>query len=291
LRDLFPDLSPYESFRLRVSPLHELHVEQAGNPNGKPNGDVIRPWVNGADFTGRCRSRWIIDFPPGMSAEEAAKYERPFEYVKAHVKPLRDTSKRRPYREKWWIHAEACVAMREAIKGLRRFLVSPVLTKHRLFVWCKPPTLPDHQLVVFARDDDYFFGVLHSRVHEVWALLMGTQLEDRPRYTPTTCFQTFPLPHASPEQQTAIAEAAKELDRLRQGWLNPPEDSIAPSELKKRTLTNLYNQRPTWLVNAHRKLDEAVFAAYGWPEAPDSLPDSEIVKRLLAMNLQREAVE
>jgi hypothetical protein len=104
---------------------------------------------------------------------------------------LRDTSKRRPYREKWWIHAEPCVAMREAIKNLRRFLVSPVLTKHRLFAWCEPPTLPDHQLVVFARDDDYFFGVLHSRVHEIWARRTGTQLREAEsgfRYTPTTCF-------------------------------------------------------------------------------------------------------
>jgi hypothetical protein len=65
------------------------------------------------------------------------------------------------------------------------------------------------------------------------------------------------------KQEAAVAAAAKELDRLRQGWLDPKEDSIGPSELKKRTLTNLYNQRPTWLMNAHRALDEAVFAAYG----------------------------
>ena len=44
--------------------------------------------------------------------------------------------------------------------------------------------------------------------------------------------------------------------------------------LKKRTLTNLYNPRPTWLDNAHRKLDAAVCAAYGWPE---DLPDDEIL--------------
>ena len=54
--------------------------------------------------------------------------------------------------------------------------------------------------------------------------------------------------------------------------------------LKKRTLTNLYNARPTWLDNAHRKLDAAVFAAYGWPA---DLPDEEILARLLALNLAR----
>ena len=54
----------------------------------------------------------------------------------------------------------------------------------------------------------------------------------------------------------------------------------------KRTLTNLYNARPTWLDNAHRKLDAAVFTAYGWPS---DLSDDEILSRLLALNLERAA--
>jgi len=49
-----------------------------------------------------------------------------------------------------------------------------------------------------------------------------------------------------------------------------------------RTLTNLYNQRPTWLDLAHRRLDQAVFAAYGWPT---DLSDEDILERLLALNL------
>ena len=224
-----------------------------------------------------------------MSESDAALYEAPFEHAKACVKPMRAVAKSGDATGvPWWIHQRPRPDMRQAIGRLDRYIGTPRVTKYRFFVWLTPDVLPDAQLIVFSRDDDYTFGVLHSHVHEVWALLMGTQLEDRPRYTPTTCFRTFPLPHASPEQQDAIAEAARELDGLRQGWLNPPEDSIAPSELKKRTLTDLYNQRPTWLANAHRKLDEAVFAAYGWPEPPDDLSDAEIVKRLLALNLQRE---
>ena len=99
--------------------------------------------------------------------------------------------------------------------------------------------------VVFARDDDYFFGVLHSRAHEVWALNMGTALEDRPRYTPTSTFETFPLPwppgHESKDSPLveAIAEAARELVAKRDAWLNPPD--ARADELKRRTLTNLYN--------------------------------------------------
>jgi len=75
---------------------------------------------------------------------------------------------------------------------------------------------------------------------------------------------------------------AKELVEQRDAWLNPPGASEA--ELKKRTLTNLYNQRPTWLDLAHKKLDAAVFDAYGWPHG---LSDGEILERLLALNLER----
>ncbi|HLF76136.1 MAG TPA: hypothetical protein VJB57_01475 [Dehalococcoidia bacterium] len=92
-------------------------------------------------------------------------------------------------------------------------------------------------------------------------------------------------PTADPKVE-AVAAAAAELDRLRTNWLNPPDGSLTDAELKLRTLTNLYNQRPTWLDNAHKKLDEAVFAAYGWPE---DLTREEVLARLLELNLARAA--
>ena len=149
----------------------------------------------------------------------------------------------------------------------------------------------DMPIVVFARADDYFLGVLQSRIHEVWSRRKGTQVRDAKsgfRYTPSTTFETFPLPWKpgtepkdDPRVQ-AIAAAAKELIENRDAWLNPPGASAA--ELKKRTLTNLYNQRPQWLEDAHRALDKAVLAAYGWPE---DLSDTEILERLLALNRER----
>jgi hypothetical protein len=108
------------------------------------------------------------------------------------------------------------------------------------------------------------------------------------RYTPTACFETFPLPWPpgdEPEGDSrigAIAEAARRLDGLRRNWLDP--EGASEAELKKRTLTNLYNLRPTWLENAHARLDAAVFAAYGWP--PD-IKDEEVLQNLLALNLGR----
>lgn len=189
------------------------------------------------------------------------------------------------------------------------------MAKHRLFVWISGQTLPDQALLVVARSDDTAFGVLHSRFHELWALGTCTWLGkgNDPRYTPTTCFETFPFPaglipnipasvYADDPHAQAIADAARTLNELRENWLNPPEwiervpevvpgypDRIIPkpehaAELKKRTLTNLYNQRPAWLANAHRALDEAVAAAYGWPV---DLDDDEVLRRLLALNRQR----
>lgn len=114
---------------------------------------------------------------------------------------------------------------------------------------------------------------------------MGTLLEDRPRYTPTTTFETFPFPRPSDKQREAIAEAAKRLDDLRRAWLNP--EGASEAELKKRTLTNLYSARPAWQANAHAELNRAVWAAYGWDEGPDATEDDTILSLLLALNLER----
>jgi hypothetical protein len=178
--------------------------------------------------------------------------------------------------------------MRLALKNKSRFIATPAHAKYRVFIWVSPEVLCNQGTLVFARDDDYFFGILHSRIHEVWALRMGTSLEDRPRYTPTTTFETFPFPWppgrepADDPRVQAIAAAAADLVAKRDAWLNPAGASDA--ERKPRTLTNLYNARPAWLDLAHRALDTAVFSAYGWPR---DLTDDEILTRLLALNLER----
>jgi type II restriction/modification system DNA methylase subunit YeeA len=273
------DIAPDVAARMLSAPL---------NPNGRPNSDVVRPWVNGMDITRRPRGMFAIDFGTEMKEADAALYEKPFEYLREHVYSERQENNRESYRLKWWIHGEPRPDMREALAPLQRFIITPGVSKHRVFVWLSKGILPDHALFAIARDDDYFIGVLQSHIHEVWALHMGTALEDRPRYTPTSTFETFPLPWppgCEPKQSAlveAIAAAARELVAKRDAWLNPPGASA--EDLKKRTLTNLYNARPAWLVDAHRKLDEAVFAAYGWPAA---LTDPEVLEHLLALNHQR----
>jgi len=260
------------------------------NPNGRPNSDVVRPYVNGLDVTRRPRGMWVIDFGVDMPLEEAALYEQPFAYVQRTVKPARDAVRSDRERAYWWLHRRAAPDMRRAVARLARFVATPAVAKHRIFVWCDGATIPDHQLYIFAREDDYFLGVLHARPHELWTLRTCTWLGvgNDPRYTPTSTFETFPFPWApgtelpDDPRVEAIAAAARVLVEQRDRWLNP--EGATGADLKARTLTALYNARPTWLDLAHRQLDDAVLDAYGWPH---DLGDEDILCRLLALNLER----
>ncbi|MFH0938761.1 MAG: DNA methyltransferase [Planctomycetota bacterium] len=297
---------------------------QSPNPHRQPNSDILRPWLNGSAIVKRPDTQWIIDCGVEMTDEQFSLYEELYCHTLKVIKPDREKNNRALYQDKWWLHAETRPGMRNALQPLNRFVATPRVSKFRLFVWADPIVLCDDGVFVFARSDDYFFGVLQSRLHEVWALKLGTHLGLTPRYTPTTCFETFPLPKPTPMQEKSIAQAAKELDDLRNNWLNPPEwtkeevlefpgsvtgpwaryvqkpnakgigtvkyprlvpqDPECAGKLAERTLTNLYNQRPTWLDLAHKKLDAVVADAYGWPA---DLTDDEILDRLLKLNLER----
>ena len=261
------------------------------NPHGRPNRDVIKPWLIGRDINQDSRDMWIIDFGNDMSEEDAALYEAPFEYVRTNVKPERDDNRDSRFRNFWWLHGRPRIEMREALDTLPRYIGTSLTSRHRIFAWIDGSILPDNTIVVFARDDDYFFGVLQSRIHTAWAAAMGTQLresESALRYTFTTCFETFPFPEPTDGQREAVATAARELNELRENWRNPVDmfgnPALNADQLRRRTLTNLYNEYPTWLANAHAKLDAAVAEAYGWPA---DLAEGEILERLLALNLER----
>ena len=312
------------------------------NPHGRSNAEVVKPWRNGQDLTKRPSDTWVIDFGTHCSEADAALFEAPFAHVVLHVKPERKD-------KKWWLHERPRPEMRTALKGLAAFITTVRVAKHRFFAFLDATVLPDTRLNVIARADDATFGILSSRIHEVWSLAQASIHGDgsdggRPTYNAKSCFETYPfpagltpadtacqrteaveggaqipadLPPAVRPHARAIAQAAHRLDGLRRNWLNPPEwtqrvpevvplgmaaspypDRIEPrpglseadaKALQKRTLTNLYNQRPAWLAQAHAALDAAVAAAYGWTDYAPSLPDEEILRRLLALNLQRTA--
>jgi type II restriction/modification system DNA methylase subunit YeeA len=304
------------------------------NPNGRPNSDVVRPWANGMDITRRPSDTWVIDFDK-MSEDDAALYENPFYHVVTNVKPSRVDLRRDWHRTHWWCFGDPRPALKDSVKGLGRFIVTSMVAKHRIFAWMHEKQIPENLCVVITRSDEATFGILHSRFHELWSLWLGTALEDRPRYTPSTTFETFPfpqgitpadtqnepildgkllLPSVVEERKEAarnIATVANELNRLRENWLNPPEwvdwvqtpeEAAAgfplrpvaktgmEAELKKRTLTNLYNNRKpgSWLDIKHNALDIAVAHAYGWADYTPEMSDDEILHRLLKLNLERE---
>ena len=301
------------------------HLQSPLNPNGRSNSDVIFPWSNGIAITKRDPDKWVIDFGATMEKADAALYEAPFEHVVREVKPTRDKLRRDWHRLKWWLHGDPRPAQKKAVSMLNRMLASPRVSKFRLFVWRPAIMVPDSAIVVIARDDDTTFGILHSTFHELWALRMGTFLGkgNDPRYTPTTTFETFPFPdgfgpnvaavdYAAEPRAIAIATAAARLNQLRENWLNPnnlvdrvpevvagypdrllPKDKTAEAQLQERTLTNLYNTRPTWLDDAHKTLDKAVAEAYGWGDdwRTGVLTEDEILARLFNLNQTRAKAE
>ena len=228
------------------------------------------------DITRRPSGKWIVDFGNEIYEEDAALYEAPFAHLAQNVRPMRQRTAERTSREYWFRHWNPRLEMRQALSVLDRYIATPTLAKHRIFAWLDAGVCPDHQLIVIARDDDTTFGILHSRFHEQWSMRLGTSLEDRPRYTPTTTFATFPFPEGlSPDipafayvedpRAAAIAKASRRLVELRERWLNPlewvewtdepvpgyprravPRNENVEKELRRRTLTNLYNIRPRW---------------------------------------------
>ena len=295
------------------------------NPNESSNHQVLRPYWNGDDVTGRPRDMWLIDLPLNLSELDASVFASPFSHLEVAtdedgktVKQLRAELGERAG-PRWWEPHWPRPEMRSRIAGTQRYIITPETAQYRLFVWLSLPVLPDKNLIVIPREDDTTFGILHSRFHEIWALRKGSDLQDRPRYTHTSTFATFPFPegltpntpaadYASDPRALKIAAAAARLNELRENWLNPadqvirvpevvpgfpdrilPKDEAAAKELKKRTLTNLYNTRPAWLDHAHRALDEAVAEAYGWGDdyRAGTLTDDEILARLFRLNQER----
>ncbi|MEC5212005.1 hypothetical protein RCH06_000538 [Polaromonas sp. CG_9.5] len=331
------------------------------NVHGLPNSQVLRPIYNGSDITRRWAGNWTIDFGARMLENDAAQFEKPFEYAIQHIKPVRASNREAQRVKNWWRHGRPRPELREKLAGLTRYIATVETAKYRVFVFFPVSVAPEHSLIVIPRSDDVTFGLLSCRFHGVWALARGGRMGkgNDPRYNSLAVFEPFPFPQGLTPADTAhqrtealeggalipadisvpnkpqahkgrakpaiqsiairdhaarIAIAAKRLNDLRDNWLNPPEwtqrlPEVVPlgmdtspypdrivakngheKELAARTLTKLYNQRPAWLDAAHKTLDAAVAAAYGWADHDADMPDEEILKRLLALNRERAAV-
>jgi type II restriction/modification system DNA methylase subunit YeeA len=303
----------------KVDTATALHwLRDSGNPNGRPNSDVLRPIYNGSDITRRWAGNWVVDFA-GLDQAEAADYLAPFGYVETTVKPVRVGNREAVRAEKWWRHGRRRPELRKALIGLSHFIATSETAKHRYFVKLPVEVAPEHKLIVIPSQLDLTLGILSSRIHCLWAIENGGRLGvgNDPVYNTSLCFETFPFPpdfdlqaRIAPEGKVfhAIATAAADLNGWREKWLNPegwltweitPQEQAAgfparPVPLpehatawKKRTLTNLYNEMPAGLKLRQEALDKAVAAAYGWSDYTPEMVDDIILGRLLTLNLEQ----
>lgn len=293
------------------------------NPNGRPNSDVLKRLYDIGDALGRDSDRWVVDYGVGLTKAEAELYEGPFRIVEKRVQPFRfDPEKSRvgepKLKERYWEFERPRGKLRKALSKIARFIATPESSEHRVFVFLPSSVLLQGSLFAIACDDPLILGILTSRIHEVWATAQGNRLGagNQRRYNIGVTFETFPFPEGlTPDLVAAdwtksphaepIRTAATLLDQRRTAWLNPPglanevkeacggypsrwqpvSDSAA-SELRGRDLTRLYNENPSWLQTIHQQLDQAVFAAYGWPA---TLTDEDILANLLALNSIRSS--
>ena len=240
---------------------------------------VVRPYLVGRDIAhepSQSPTRYIIDFAL-RSLEEAMKYPAALAIVRERVKPGRDETRRKAYRDRWWRFSEPIPAMREALKPLSRYIAGTATGKRVFFCWCEPWTCPSNATNVFAFEQDSEMGILLSSAHRHWAWHQASTLRTDIRYTKSSVFETFPWPSWGDPDKEAVAAAASDLVAIRTDLCR--EQAVG--------LTNLYNAVDEGahrrLVRAHEELDSTVAAAYGWPDQAADDPE-ESVRRLLDLN-------
>lgn len=243
-----------------------LALDEAENFRARTDAEyraVVRPYLVGDDLTehpAQAPRRFVIDF--GLRAlEEAARFPAALEVLRQRVKTERARNADRFRREHWWLLGRPVVAMREALAPLSRYIAGNAQGKRFLFTWQPPEVCPSNLTNVFAFQDDYAMGVLTSGAHQVWAHSEASSLELRPRYTPTSCFETFPWPQPEAALRDRIGALAADL--LAQRQTITVREGIG--------LTAFYNALDEGahrsIAELHRRLDDAVLQAYGFARA------------------------
>ena len=284
---------------------------------GRGGEGIIRPYRNGRDLTDKPRGAQVIDLY-GLSAEDVRRrYPAIYQWVLERVKPERDHNNRASYRDKWWVFGEPRKELRTALVDLSRYIATTRTAKHRVFQFLPVKIVAESKVVCVASDDPFVLGVLSSSTHTLWALAAGGWLGvgNDPTYNHSDCFNKFPFPDPTPDQQARIRALAEELDAHRK------RQQAAYPDL---TLTGLYNVleklRAGETFNAkdkaiheqglvsvlkqlHDDLDAAVLEAYGWT---DLLPSpasgggaggegerntDTLLERLVALNAERRREE
>ncbi|GAA4369381.1 class I SAM-dependent DNA methyltransferase [Hymenobacter saemangeumensis] len=262
----------------------------------------IRPYRNGKDLTARPRGVMVIDFYGLKSPEVLTRFPNAYQHLVETVKPERDNNNRPSRRDNWWLFGETNPKLRSMVSGLSRYIATTETSKHRLFQFLEADILPDNKLVAIALDDTYYLGVLSSRFHTTWAFAAGSFLGvgNDSVYAKSRCFDPFPFPAATPEQQARIRELGEQLDahRKRQQAQHPTltltdlynvvEKLRAGQPLTAKDQTVNQQGLASVVLSLHQQLDAEVAAAYGWPP---TLPEADILARLVALNHERAREE
>lgn len=274
----------------------------------KRNKDVLFPYLNADDLCtrpGSRASRWIVNFH-NWPLERAMEYSAPFHHVEENVKAERLSKTGPAYapaREKWWQYFNQRVGMQAAISALERVIVMPQVSKIVLPIFQPSSVVFDQKIVVFARDDDYFLGILTSTVHRAWAREHSITLKSHTSYTPTDCLATFPFPQ---QERSAVGEIARVIDIVRNGIIT--QTQIGLTSLYNRVHNDADSDESVCRLRAlHAQLDEEVCRAYGWADLDldygfyptdegqrwtiAETVRNEILDRLLMLNHQRHREE
>ncbi|MFO0675730.1 MAG: type IIL restriction-modification enzyme MmeI [Polyangiaceae bacterium] len=209
--------------------------------------------------------RFVINFAD-MSEEQARQWPDLLAIVESKVRPERmklgNNGDARRRKTNWWRWGQYSHALFAAMKGLSRVLVNSQVSSHLAFAYQPTSYVFAHTLNVIASESPTMFGVVQSRVHECWARFLGSSLEERPRYTPSDCFETFPFPVAF-ESDVAIGEIGTRYYDFR----------LALMSRNNEGLTKTYNrfhdpdERSPDIMRLralHAQMDRAVLDAYGW---------------------------
>jgi len=234
--------------------------------------------------------RYVINFG-SMSLEEAGRWPDLLAILREKVKPEREIVNREAHRRYWWHYGEKRPGLYGAIAPLPRCLVTARVTKHLVFAFQSTDRVASEQLFVFALSAHAHFAVLQSRIHEPWARLLSSSLEDRLRYAASDCFETFPFPRDVHLTPTSPVEAAGQaLYEARAAYMVKTQQG----------LTKTYNHLKdpacvdppvVELRRLHEAMDRAVLDAYGWGDisVPPYEVDSpvfkeEVIDRLYMLN-------
>ena len=276
-------------------------------------GLVIKPYRNGRDLMASPRRAFVIDLFGHNEAEVQQHWPAIYQHVAINVRPDREARAGRTpnatrYAKNWWIFQEPRTVLRQALRGLTRYIATVETTKHRVFQFLDHTILPDHMLIAVAHADAHVLGVLSSRFHVAWALAAGARLGvgDDPRYSKSRCFDPFPFPVDVREPLKArIRAEAEALDALRKRVLAEHADltltrlyNVLEALREGRALTaterDIHDRGLVTLIRQHHDaIDDGVADAYGWGDEhrAGTLDEETILTRLVALNKERAAEE